>query len=144
MLLQNKFHHHPSAAVRSAVTERHHGEPHVFLDGVRHLFVLRDRTPNSLNRTTGRLWRPNPHRACTNLCARTLRPGATSIIMRFLCPQTWGRYGYTNMMAAIAKVPEDSETTRLIEQAARGDQEGAKPRSTTALRIQDSAKTHRR
>jgi hypothetical protein len=130
--------------VRSAVTERHHGEPHLFVDGVRHLFVLRDNTPNSLNRTTGCLCRPSPPRACTNLPAGTLWPGATWIIMRFLGPQTWGRSGYRNMMAAMAKVPEDSETTRLIEQAARGDQEGAKPRSTTALRIQDSAKTHRR
>jgi RNA polymerase sigma-70 factor (ECF subfamily) len=39
------------------------------------------------------------------------------------CPQTYGSSGYRDIMAAMAKIPEDSETTLLIEQAVRGDQQ---------------------
>ena len=48
--LQNQFLHHPRAAVRSAVTEPHHGDRHPILDAFRYLFGLGDREPNTLKK----------------------------------------------------------------------------------------------
>jgi glutamyl-tRNA reductase len=50
MRFQNRFLHHPRAAVRSAVSESHHDHPHPILDAVRHLFGLGDRASNSLKK----------------------------------------------------------------------------------------------
>jgi glutamyl-tRNA reductase len=47
---QNQVLHHPRAAVRSAVTEPHHGHPHPLLAAFRHLFGLGDRPQNSLRK----------------------------------------------------------------------------------------------
>jgi glutamyl-tRNA reductase len=53
MRLQNRFLHHPRAAVRSAVTESDKAHPHPVLTAVRHLFGLSDSTPpNPLKKTT--------------------------------------------------------------------------------------------
>jgi hypothetical protein len=35
-------------------------------------------------------------------------------VPRLSCPQTYGPSGYRGMVAAMAKVPEDSETTRTL------------------------------
>lgn len=50
MRLQNQFLHHPRAAVRSAAVAPAPGHSHAFLDTVRHLFGLGDRTPSSLKK----------------------------------------------------------------------------------------------
>jgi hypothetical protein len=47
----------------------------------------------------------------------TSRPWVSRKIPRLCCPQTYGPSGYRDMMASMAKLPEDSETTGLIEQA---------------------------
>jgi glutamyl-tRNA reductase len=53
MRLQNRFLHHPRAAVRLAVTESSQGHPHPVLTAVRHLFGLGDSAPpKPLKKTT--------------------------------------------------------------------------------------------
>src|SRR5262249_42457583 len=53
--------------------------------------------------------------------AGTAWPTAPWNILGFPSPQTCGPSGYRDRMAAMANVPEDNETTRLIAQAVRGD-----------------------
>ena len=64
-------------------------------------------------------------RACvtpSNHPPKTSRRWVSQKIARLSCPQSYGPSGYRDMMAFMAKLPDDSETTGLIEQAVRGDQ----------------------
>ena len=76
----------------------------------------------AFRRKQGRRCGPNPVGVSTTLPAGTLKFGTTWSIMRVSCPQTCGPSGYRVMMTPMARVLDNSETTRLIERAVRGDQ----------------------
>src|SRR6516225_6313960 len=76
----------------------------------------------AFRRKQGRRCGPNPAGVSTTLPAGALKFGTTWSIMCVSCPQTCGPSGYRVMMTSMARVPDNSETTRLIERAVRGDQ----------------------